>query len=180
MKKQILNAAKTVGIISAICLIISLLYWMFEAFNFGALGYILFYNPFVSALVHSDFSHLTNNMLMLFLCLIPVINQEYKILQIVIVSSMLSFIYFPLLIFQVSLPVIGLSMFAYFLLGRIVFSRKKYFWIVVIPFFILLLGEATIITTDYSTAHLAHIIGALLGSISIRFFPRLLGSIKTQ
>jgi len=180
MKKQILNAAKTVGIISAICLIISLLYWMFEAFNFGALGYILFYNPFISALVHSDFSHLTNNMLMLFLCLIPVINQEYKILQIVIVSSMLSFIYFPLLIFQVSLPVIGISMFAYFLLGRIVFSRKKYFWIALVLFLILLIGEATIINTDNSIAHLAHIIGAFFGSISIRFFPRLLGSIKTQ
>jgi hypothetical protein len=179
MKKQIIIAAKNVGIISVICFVTSLFYWIFVTFNLGGLGYLLFYNPFLSALVHADLSHFAYNMLMLFLCLIPAINQDYKIKQLVYVATILSFLYFPLILFQFSLPIIGISMFAYFLLARIVFSREKYFWFFLSVFVITLIGEATLIQSDDNTAHLAHIFGATLGTISTRFSPKLFRPAKS-
>lgn len=173
MKKQLIIAAKNVGIISVICFVTSLFYWIFVTFNFGGLGSLLFYNPFVSALVHADLSHFGYNMLMLFLCLIPAINQDYKSKQLVFVATILSFLYFPLILFQISLPVIGISMFVYFLLARVVFSREKYFWVFLSIFVIMLIGEATLIQSDDSTAHLAHIFGAALGSFSTRYWPKI-------
>jgi membrane associated rhomboid family serine protease len=64
-------------------------------------------------------------------------------------------------------------MFAYFLLARVVFSREKYFWVFLSIFVITLIGEATLIQSDDNTAHLAHLFGATLGSISTRFLPKL-------
>ena len=173
MKKQLLLAAKTTGIVCLICIATTLLFLISVAINLGGLAYILFYNPFVSALVHADFSHLAYNMLMLFLCLIPAIHDEFKPKKIVSVATVLSLLFFPFILFQISLPVIGISMFTYFLLSRIVFSRKKYFWVYLALFLTLLIGEMTLIQSDDGTAHFAHIFGALMGAISTRYFPRL-------
>jgi membrane associated rhomboid family serine protease len=173
MKKQLLLAAKTTGIVCLICLATSLLYWISSALNLGGVGYFLFYNPFVSAFVHADPSHLAYNMLMLFLCLIPVIHQEFQPKKIIVVATILSLLFFPFILFQLSLPVIGLSMFAYFLLGRIVLSRKKYFWIYLGLFLTMLIGEMTLIKSDDGTAHFAHFFGAIMGAISTKYFPRL-------
>jgi membrane associated rhomboid family serine protease len=172
MKNQLLLAAKTTGIISLICIATSLLYWTTIALNLGGLSYILFYNPFVSAFVHADFTHLAYNMWLLFLCLIPVIHQEFEPKKIIVVASILSCLFFPLIIFQLSLPVIGLSMFAYFLIARIVLSRKKY-WVYLALFLTLLIGEMTLIQSDDGTAHLAHFFGAIMGAISTRYFPKI-------
>lgn len=173
MKKQLLLAAKTTGIFCLICIATTLLFLISVAINLGGLAYILFYNPFVSALVHADFSHLAYNMLMLFLCLIPAIHDEFKPKKIVSVATVLSLLFFPFILFQISLPVIGISMFTYFLLSRIVFSRKKYFWVYLALFVTLLIGEMTLIQSNDGTAHLAHIFGAIMGAISTRYFPRL-------
>ena len=173
MKKQIFNAVKTTGIVSLICIAISLLYVISVAINLGGISYILFYNPFISALVHADFSHLAYNMLMLFLCLIPVIHQEFQTKKIILVATILSLLFFPFILFQISLPVIGISMFAYFLLCRIVLSRKKYFWVYIALFLTMLIGELTLIQSDDGTAHFAHFFGAIMGAISTRYFPKL-------
>lgn len=173
MKNQLILAAKTTGIISLICIATSILYWTLNALNLGGFSLILFYNPFVSALVHADFTHLAYNMSMLFLCLIPVIHQEFEPKKIIQVATVLSCLFFPLIIFQLSLPVIGLSMFAYFLLARIVLSRKKYFWVYLALFLTLLIGEMTLIKSDDGTAHLAHFSGAIMGALSTRYFPRI-------
>jgi membrane associated rhomboid family serine protease len=173
MKKQLILAAKITGIVCLICLGTSVLYWISVALNLGGLSYLLFYNPFVSALVHADFSHLAYNMVMLFLCLIPVIHQEFEPKKIIRVATILSCLFFPFILFQISLPVIGLSMFTYFLLSRVVLSRKKYFWVYLSLFVIMLIGEATLIQSDDGTAHLAHFFGASMGALSTRYFPRL-------
>jgi membrane associated rhomboid family serine protease len=64
-------------------------------------------------------------------------------------------------------------MFAYFLLSRIVLSRKKYFWVYLALFLTMLIGELTLIQSDDGTAHFAHFFGAIMGAISTRYFPRL-------
>lgn len=64
-------------------------------------------------------------------------------------------------------------MFAYFLLCRIVLSRKKYFWVYIALFLTMLIGELTLIQSDDGTAHFAHFFGAIMGAISTRYFPKL-------
>lgn len=173
MKSQLLLAAKTTGIVCLICSATSLLYWTTIALNLGGLISILFHNPFVSALVHADFTHLAYNMSMLFLCLIPVVHQEFEPKKIIRVATILSCMFYPLILFHVSLPVIGLSTFAYFLLARVVLSRKKYFWVYLALYLTMLIGEATLIQSDDGTAHVAHIFGSIMGALSTRYFPRL-------
>lgn len=180
MKSQLLLAAKTTGIVFLICTATSLLYWTTNALNLGGLSSILFHNPFVSALVHADFTHLAYNMSMLFLCLIPVVHQEFEPKKIIRVATILSCMFFPLIIFRVSLPVIGLSTFAYFLLARVVLSRKKYFWVYLALYITMLIGEATLIQSNDGTAHVAHIFGSIMGALSTRYFPRLFSTSTLQ
>lgn len=169
MKKQIVNALKTSAILSVICAISSLAYLLALVLNSGGLTSVFFYNPFISAFVHSDMTHFSMNILMLFLCLIPGINQLFTFKMVVYTAIILNTLYFPLVLFQVTLPIIGLSVFTYFLMGRIAVTRKKYKWLALLIFILILIGEISQINTETTIAHLSHIIGALVGIVSIKF-----------
>ena len=60
-------------------------------------------------------------------------------------------------------------MFTYFLLGRIAVTRKKYKLLALLIFILILVGEISQINTETTIAHLSHIIGALVGIVSIKF-----------
>ncbi len=169
MKIQIINAAKVSATIALICAISSFAYLVALVMNLGGFTSILFYNPFISAFVHSDMTHYIMNILMLFLCLIPSINRLYTYKKVLYTAIILNTLYFPLVIFQVTLPIIGLSMFTYFLMGRIAVTRKKHKWLFLAIFFLILIGEISQIKTETTIAHLSHVIGALVGIISIKF-----------
>ena len=124
------------------------------------------YNPFVNGFIHGDISHLGMNLGLMFIFLIPDINQRYDFTKIFFITLIISIIYFPIAL-SVGIPAVGISGTLYFMLSRVCLNKKSiplyiFFGIMIIP-------ELTKFTnmTD-GTAHMVHIIGALLGLLSLK------------
>ena len=132
---------------------------------FGNNTEILFKIPPINVFLHSDISHALSNILLIALLIIPAVNN-YGIKSIIIISSMISIIYIPFILFGGG-SVIGISGFCFYLISRFLFTRKKY----TMPFIILgcfiLLMEIIQIKNPDGISHGVHIIGYILGLISI-------------
>ena len=76
---------------------------------FGEASDILMnYNPFVNGFIHGDMSHLGMNLLLMFVFLIPEINQRYDFTKIFFITIIISLIYFPISL-SVGTPAVGIS-----------------------------------------------------------------------
>jgi membrane associated rhomboid family serine protease len=124
------------------------------------------YNPFVNGFIHGDMSHLGMNLLLIFAFLIPEINQKYDFIKIFFITLIISLIYFPISL-AVGIPAVGISGTLYFMLSRACLSKKNIFLYI---FFAIMIVPEVISFSNVSdgTAHMVHIIGALLGFISLK------------
>jgi hypothetical protein len=124
------------------------------------------YNPLVNGFIHGDPSHLLMNLLLMFIFLIPGINQEYDFKKIFFITLIISVIYFPVSLF-IGIPAVGISGTLYFMLSRVCLNKKNI--LLYILFAIMILPElVSFFNVSDGTAHMVHIIGAALGFLSLR------------
>ena len=124
------------------------------------------YNPLVNGFIHGDMSHLLMNLLLMFVFLIPSINQKYDFRKIFFITLIISVIYFPLSL-AIGIPAVGVSGTLYFMLSRACLNKKNillyiFFGIMIIPELV------SFANVSDGTAHMVHIIGATLGFLSLK------------
>ncbi len=132
-------------------------------------GYVVGMLPFVNGAFHADLGHLFGNLLILFIFLIPEVNQGYDLKKLFWASAILSTLYIPIFILGLSWPVIGSSGVFYFLMGRFIFSRKQITSKIFAYgfFFLIIMGDLSMMTSDDGVAHLFHIMCAVIGVITV-------------
>jgi membrane associated rhomboid family serine protease len=124
------------------------------------------YNPLVNGFIHGDPSHLMMNLALMFVFLIPDINQKYDFQKIFFITLIISVIYFPLAL-VIGMPAVGVSGTLYFMLSRACLNRKNI--LLYIFFAIMILPELiSFANVSDGTAHMVHIIGATLGFLSLK------------
>lgn len=167
MKDQIKFSIVTTLQVTAICLLLTLLYITICILLGDISGYYFSINPFASGLIHSNFNHLSWNMFGIFISLNIRCNRFYTCEKIFWITSLISLIYLPAILLHYNLPSIGISGTCYFLLVRGLGSVKKlkplsYFFIAMI-----LISEFSRLSDNDGISHPVHIIGSLLGLISL-------------
>ena len=124
------------------------------------------YNPLFNGFIHAGFSHLGMNLMMMFVFLIPEINQRYDFKQIFFITLIISALYFPISL-AAGLPAVGVSGTLYFMISRVCLNNRSI--PLYILFGILILAELNSFGNILDgTAHLVHLIGASLGILSLR------------
>lgn len=124
------------------------------------------YNPIVNGFIHGDISHLAMNLGLMFVFLIPDINQKYNFTKIFFVTLIISIAYFPIALL-VGIPAVGISGTLYFMLSRACLNKRNillyiFFGIMIIPELV------SFYNVSDGTAHMVHLIGAALGFLSLK------------
>lgn len=124
------------------------------------------YNPLINGFIHADFSHLFMNIALIFVFLIPEINQKYDFTRIFFITLLISVIYLPISL-AVGIPAVGVSGTLYFMLSRVCLNKKN---IPLYIFFGIMIAPELVSFANVSdgTAHMVHVIGALLGFLSLK------------
>ena len=126
---------------------------------------IMNYNPVLNGFIHGDPSHLINNLILMFIFLTFTVNQNFDPMKIFIITFSISLLYLPLaLVF--SSPAVGISGTLYFMITRACLNKRN------IPLYIfygiIMSYEIThAFNFEDGTAHAVHIIGAILGYLSL-------------
>lgn len=123
------------------------------------------FNPFVNGFIHADISHLLMNLGLLFVFFLPKVNQAYRFKKIFVITTLISFCYLPVSL-ATGIPAVGVSGTLYFMMSRACLNRRNLllyllFLIVTVPELIQFLNFHD------GNAHIVHIIGALLGLLSL-------------
>lgn len=164
MENRIKEIAKTLGITVSMCIGATALMLIFNGSQWVVM------NPFIKGYLHLGIEHFSTNFFILFLVLLSPVNQSYDFRKIYKITLIISLIYLPLEILGLSETALGLSGTCYFLLSRYFFSWKERSRLGVFIISILALLElgASVNTSIDKTAHLVHVIGIILGYISLR------------
>ena len=122
-------------------------------------------NPLLSGFLHQDFEHLGLNMIVLFVCLLHPINQQIGFKRLFFINTIISSIYYPLVVLQIMPFAIGLSGTCNFFLSRALLKSKPVFkwFLAAIAVF-----ELSHVLDTTSTAHLVHLIGLFGGWLSVK------------
>lgn len=124
----------------------------------------ILYNPLLSGYLHQDIGHFGLNMLVLFVCLLHPANQHFSFRQLFVINTLISSMYYPLVLFEFMPFAIGLSGTCNFFLCRaLLLSRPAFKWLVALIGIFELLHVFDITRT----AHLVHLIGLLFGGLSV-------------
>jgi membrane associated rhomboid family serine protease len=129
----------------------------------------ILYNPLLSGFLHQDLEHLGLNMLVLFVCLLHPINQQIGFKQLFFISTIISSIYYLLVVLQIMPFAIGLSGVCNYFLSRALLKSKpvfKWFLAAITVFELLHVLDTT------KTAHLVHLIGLFGGWLSVKYFNK--------
>lgn len=126
---------------------------------------IMNYNPIINGFIHGDPSHLATNLGLIFLFLIPEINQRFNFPKIFLITLIISVIYLPIS-FLFGIPAVGISGTLYFMLSRACLNKRNIFLYI---FFVIMISPEiiNILNTSDGAAHIVHIIGSVLGFISL-------------
>jgi hypothetical protein len=164
---NIISAYKTT-LLSILGCLISFIFLGIELAIFGEnSSNLCMMNPLISGFLHNGISHFTLNILLLFLMLIPDINVNYGIKKIIVLSMIISIIYLPISLLNITRPAIGLSGTIYFLIVRWLLNwEKKKAGIAFLGIFIL--GEILCMKDADNVAHGVHLIGVALGFLSMQ------------
>jgi membrane associated rhomboid family serine protease len=100
------------------------------------------YNPIINGFIHAGPSHLFMNLGLIFVFLIPQINQQYNFTQLFLITLLISLAYFPISL-AAGTPAVGISGTIYFMMARACLNKKNRLLFV---FFALMFG--------YEIAHL--------------------------
>ena len=115
---------------------------------------IMNYNPFLNGFIHADWSHLICNLSLIFIFLVPTINQQYTFTKVYFITLFISLTYFPFSILT-SLPAVGISGTLHFMLSRVCLNKFNiplyiFFAIIIFPEII------NIFNTSDGTAHTSY------------------------
>jgi len=126
---------------------------------------IMNFNPFINGFIHGGWSHLIWNLSLIFIFLVPAINQHYTFTKVYFITLFISLIYFPISILT-TLPAVGISGTMYFMMTRVCLNKKS---IILYIFFAIMFGYdiANFRVLSDGTAHIVNIIGSVLGFISL-------------
>lgn len=154
--------------LTTIILALNLIYILFFAIFSSEMASTLFiYNPFFSPFIHSGLEHLLYNLLFMVLVILPDYNSNLGLNNLVKLSLLISFILFPLVLLNITTPMIGISGLCYLLLARLLLTRKSFpkFNIGVLLFFSFY--EFTSLGNSDSISHLCHCLGITIGVVSV-------------
>lgn len=124
-------------------------------------------NPLISGFLHQGAEHLFLNMIVLFVSMLHPINRKSNYKSIYIITTIISLIYLPISILGITSFAIGLSGTCYFFLTRATINCG---WIGKAIILILLISETSSLFSEDSTAHGVHLIGIILGFISLQIW----------
>jgi hypothetical protein len=126
---------------------------------------IMNYNPIINGFIHGDPSHLATNIGLIFVFLIPEINQRFNFPKIFFITLIISVIYLPISVL-IGMPAVGISGTLYFMLSRACLNKRN---ILLYIFFAIMISPEiiNILNTSDGSAHVVHIIGSVLGFISL-------------
>lgn len=126
---------------------------------------IMNFNPFINGFIHAGWSHLIWNLSLIFIFLVPTINQHYTFYNLYFITLFISIVYFPISLLM-GIPAVGISGTMYFMMTRVCLNKKNIFLYI---FFGIMFGYEM---TNFNvlldgTAHIVHIFGSVLGFISL-------------
>lgn len=154
--------------LTTIILALNLIYILFFAIFSSEMASTFFiYNPFFSPFIHSGLEHLLYNLLFMVLVILPDYNSNLGLNKLVKLSLLISFILFPLVLLNITTPIIGISGLCYLLLARVLLTRKSFpkFNFGVLLFFSFY--EFTSLGNSDSISHLCHCLGITIGVVSV-------------
>jgi len=153
--------------VAAMCLLSTLLYILIEVILGSTYSYYFAINPFTSGLLHSNFDHLIWNIFGIFISLNMRCNRFYTFEKIFWVTSLIAILYFPIVLINSEFAAIGISGTCYFLIMRGAGSFKKFkiLWYFMISS--ILIGDLMKIGDNDTIAHSVHLIGSILGIVSL-------------
>jgi membrane associated rhomboid family serine protease len=167
MKDQIRFSIVTTSQVTLMCLVSIVLYLATDVILSGDYSYYIAINPFTSGLLHANFNHLLSNIFIIFITLNMRCNRFYTVEKIFWVTSLIAILYLPIIIIEPEFSAIGISGTCYFLLMRGLGSTRK---VKILAYFLI----AVILTSEFlklgnndRIAHAVHIIGSILGLISL-------------
>jgi membrane associated rhomboid family serine protease len=167
MKDQIKFSIVTTLQVTAMCFISTLLYIVTDVVIGDNYSYYIAINPFSSGLLHANFNHLLCNVFAIFVTLNMRCNRFYTFEKIFWVTSLIAILYLPIIIIEPGFAAIGISGSCYFLLMRGLGSMKR---IKIIAYFLIaaiIIGEFLRLGDNDRIAHAVHIIGSMLGLVSL-------------
>jgi membrane associated rhomboid family serine protease len=141
----------------------------FAIFKSNNTSAFFIYNPFFSPFIHSGIEHLIYNIIFLAVVLTPDINSNLGMNNIIKLSLLLSFILLPFVLFEISDPIIGISGLCYLLLARILITRKKYYKLYILLLIFFCIFEFKSLGNKDGISHLCHLLGIVIGAVSIIF-----------
>lgn len=168
---------KLVSIILGVNLFYILTFVIINSNNTSA---FFIYNPFFSPFIHSGIEHLLYNIIFLAIVLIPDINSNLGLNNILKLTLLLSFSLFPLVLFEISDPIIGISGLCYLLLARVLITRKKYSKLHILLLLFFSVFELKSIGNNDDISHLCHLLGVFVGSLSVFFKINILNLFKSK
>jgi membrane associated rhomboid family serine protease len=127
----------------------------------------LLMQPMLNGFLHVDFWHLTFNVFILFLLLLPDINDHYRFKNIFFITLIISLSYLPFTLFGIAEPAVGLSGTVYFLMTRWLLSWS-YFKTGLSLLAIICLGELNPINEKDQVAHGVHLLGVAIAILTLR------------
>lgn len=167
MRDQIKFSMLTTLKVTGMCLLSTLLYIIINIAIGDNVGYYFVINPLTSGLIHANFNHVLWNMFGIFISLNAGCNRFYTPDKIFWITSLISSLYLPVVLLDPNFASVGISGTCYFLLMRGLGSVQKlkplsYFFISTI-----LISEFLRLGKNDNISHTIHIIGSLLGLISL-------------
>jgi membrane associated rhomboid family serine protease len=93
---------------------------------------IMTYNPIINGFIHGDPSHLFMNLGLIFVFLIPQINQQHNFTQLFLITLLISLAYFPISL-AAGTPAVGISGTIYFMMARACLNKKNRLLLVFLP-----------------------------------------------
>lgn len=148
----------------AVILVVNLLFGISLAlFDLSFAQNLFIYNPLLNGFIHSDWEHLFYNTVVLFIVLIPEINRSLGLSRILFFTVCISLICFPFILADITLPIIGISGLYYFLLTRLIYSRKKNKIVIRGIFLLFVFSEISATGNQDDISHFCHLVGIFLG-----------------
>lgn len=123
------------------------------------------YNPLINGFVHQNATHFTYNLLLLFIAILHRINSRYNLKHLLLLTALISSLYFPFVILGFSANAIGLSGTCSFFLSRTMLSSGSFLRLIL---FFLFISELLQLGSSDNSAHGIHLIGLVLGWLSLR------------
>ncbi len=153
----------------AIILIIDLIHIIAKEIISNFTDYLFLYNPLLNGFIHSGFNHFFDNLILIFLLLLPKINYELGLKRIVLLTVIISTISFPFVLTGISDPIRGSSGLYFLLLTRYLISRKKHKIIYICILSLFVFKEIYNLGNLDNISHFIHLIGVAVGLLSMKF-----------